>query len=88
MVAQEEEWQDEEREQKAATALVAHTAKVAEELLSQAGVKLSHKKHSYTKSAWRKASYEQGKVDSRDIDINQRSLAGPAAGGGKGKAKA
>ena len=53
------------------------TWQVAESFLKEAGVKLSHKKHNYTKSAFRMASYEKGKVDSKTIDINQRSIGGP-----------
>ena len=74
-----------EREARSATALVAHTEKVAESFLKEAGVKLSKKKHSYTQSAFRRASYDKGKEDSKTIDINQRSIGGPK-GGGKAKA--
>jgi hypothetical protein len=69
-----------EREQRAATALVAHTARVAEEFLKTTGVKLSNKKHSYTQSAFRRASFEQGKLDAKEIDLEQRSLAPPPGG--------
>ena len=36
---------------------------------------------------YRHASYTQGKVDSKEIDINQKSIAGPPLGkaGGTGK---
>ena len=63
-----------EREAKAATALVAHTANIAKAFLEQTGVKISNRKRTYKQSSWRSESYEQGKVDSRDIDINQRSI--------------
>ena len=63
-----------EREQKAATALVAHTANIAKAFLAEAGVKLSHAKKTYTSAAFRTESYEQGKKDAQEIDINQRSL--------------
>jgi hypothetical protein len=82
-----------EREAKAAVALVAHTESVAKNFLKDMGVKLSQKKHSYTKSTWRRESYEKGKVDSKEIDINQRSIKGDGGGGaasggqGQGKAK-
>jgi len=63
-----------ERDQKTALTLTAHTEKVAETFLKEVGVKLSHRKHAYTKCAWRAASYEQGKEDSKNIDINQRAI--------------
>ena len=59
--------------------VVQHTAAVAEGFLKESGIKLSHKKTTYTKSVWRRASYEQGKVDSKEIDINQRSLSAPSS---------
>ena len=68
-----------EQQQKAATALVAHKEKVAEAFLKEAGVKLSKGGHKYTRSTWRQESYVQGKADSKTIDINQRSLAGPTS---------
>ena len=38
---------------------------------------------------YRHASYQQGKVDSKKIDINQKQIAGPSGeGSGRGKAKA
>ena len=43
-------------------------------------MKLSNRKHTYTKSTWRKESYEKGKIDSKEIDINQRSLKGAGEG--------
>ena len=50
------------------------------------GIKLSKRKVKYTKSVYRHASYTQGKVDSKEIDINQRSIAGPSGeAGGTGK---
>ena len=63
-----------EREAKAATALVAHTANIAKAFLEQTGVKISKRKHTYKQSSWRSESYEQGKADSKDIDINQKSI--------------
>ena len=62
--------------------------------VKEEGVKLSHKQQRYTKSTWRKESYERGKIDSKEIDINQRSIKNDGGGGaassgqGKGKAKA
>ena len=69
-----------EREAKAATALVTHHENIAKDVLEHAGVKLSHRKRTYTKSVQRRESFHKGKVDSQDIDINQRSLAGPRGG--------
>ncbi len=63
-----------EREAKAATALVAHTANIAKAFLEQTGVKISKRKHKYKRSSWRSESYKQGKADSKDIDINQKSI--------------
>ena len=56
-----------EREAKTATALVSHTDKVKESFLKEAGIKLSKRKVTYTKSVYRHASYTQGKVDSKEI---------------------
>ena len=70
-----------EREAKAATALVSHTEKVKESFLKEAGIKLSKAKHTYTQSVYRHASYVQGEVDSKEIDINQKSIAGPTREG-------
>ena len=47
------------------------------DFLQQVGVKLSKRKRTYTKSVQRRESFVKGKVDSKDIDINQKSLAGP-----------
>ena len=66
-----------EREAKAATALVTHHENIASDFLQQVGVKLSKRKRTYTKSVQRRESFVKGKVDSKDIDINQKSLAGP-----------
>ena len=77
-----------EREAKAATALVTHHEKISEGFLKQEGIKLSKAKRTYTKSVSRRESFAKGKVDSKDIDINQKSLAGPKDGaGGKRKAR-
>ena len=73
-----------EREARAATALVTHHDKIANEFLKEAGVKLSHRKQSYSTSIHRRESYEKGRVDSKEIDMDQRSLAGPK---GRGKAR-
>ena len=51
--------------------------KIAEGFLKTKGVKLSKRKLKHTKSVHRRESFAKGKVDSQDIDINQRSLAGP-----------
>ena len=82
-----------EREAASKSALVAHTESVAASFLKEVGVKLSNRKHTYTKSTWRKESYEKGQADAKEIDINQRSLKGGGGGGGsdhtgKGKGKA
>lgn len=69
-----------EKEAANKSALVAHTESVAASFLKEAGVKLSNRKHTYTKSTWRKESYEKGKIDSKEIDINQRSLKGAGEG--------
>ena len=63
-----------ERDKQSALTLIAHTEKVAETFLKEVGVKLSKRAQTYTKCAWRAASYEQGKEDSKNIDINQRAI--------------
>ena len=73
-----------EREAKAATALVTHTENIAQAFLEEQGVKLSKAKKTYKNSMFRHESYKQGKVDSKEIDMDQRSLAGPK---GRGKAR-
>ena len=67
-----------------ATALVTHTERIAEGFLKKAGVKLSKAKRNFTQSVHRHESFAKGEVDSKDIDINQKSLAGPAGKGSAG----
>ena len=67
-----------EKQQQSALALVAHTKKVGEAVLEEAGVKLSGRAHTYTsRTVHRPESFVQGKADSKEIDINQRSITGP-----------
>ena len=70
-----------EREAKAATALVTHHENIAKTFLKEAGVKLSHRKRKYTASVSRHRSFEKGKVDSKEIDVNQKSLTGSSCHG-------
>jgi hypothetical protein len=61
---------------RAITALVIHSAKVGDEYLKQKGIKIRKRTIKSRAAVWNKDAFRQGKVDSANIDINQRGIAG------------
>lgn len=62
------------KNQERALQLYEHSKAVGKELLASNGIKISEAKKARASKNWDQKAYDQGKVDSKDLNLNQKSI--------------